>query len=63
MWYGWERRENCTMLWWERPKERDLLEDQGLDIRMGLEWILRRLSGKVLSGYSWLRIVASSGLL
>jgi hypothetical protein len=29
-----ERRENCTRFWWESLKERDLLEDQGVDGRM-----------------------------
>jgi hypothetical protein len=28
MWHAWERREKCTTLWWESPKERDHLEDQ-----------------------------------
>jgi hypothetical protein len=35
-----ERREKCTWFWWESPKERDLLEYQGVDGRMGSEWIL-----------------------
>jgi alpha-glucosidase (family GH31 glycosyl hydrolase) len=48
MWLTWERRKKCTGFWWESPKERDLLEDQGVDgIRMdlremgwrGMEWI------------------------
>jgi hypothetical protein len=30
-----KRRENCTRFWWERPKERDHSEDQGVDGRMG----------------------------
>jgi hypothetical protein len=29
--------------WWESPKERDHLEDRGVDGRMGLEWILREI--------------------
>jgi alpha-glucosidase (family GH31 glycosyl hydrolase) len=40
MWHAWERRENCTRFWWESPKERDNLEDQGVDgIRMDLREI------------------------
>jgi hypothetical protein len=31
------RRENCTRFWWESPKERDHLEDQGVDGRVGSE--------------------------
>jgi hypothetical protein len=34
--------ENCTVFWWESPKERDYLNDQGVDGRMGLEWVLGR---------------------
>jgi hypothetical protein len=43
MWHAWERREKCTTFWWESPKERDHLEDQGIDGKMGSEWILGRL--------------------
>jgi hypothetical protein len=48
MWHVWERRENCTRFWWKSQKERDHLEDQGVDgNRMnlkeigwrGVEWI------------------------
>jgi hypothetical protein len=35
MWYAWERREKCSRFWWESPKERDCLQDQGIDGRMG----------------------------
>jgi hypothetical protein len=37
--------ETCTGFWWESPKEKDLLKDQGVDGRMGSRWILRRLVG------------------
>jgi hypothetical protein len=30
--------------WWEIPKERDHLEDQGVDRKTGSEWILGRLA-------------------
>jgi alpha-glucosidase (family GH31 glycosyl hydrolase) len=37
MWHAWERIEECTRFWWESPKERDHLKDQGVDgIRMDL---------------------------
>jgi hypothetical protein len=39
------RGEECVRFWWENPKERDHLEDQDIDGRMGLEWILGRLAG------------------
>jgi hypothetical protein len=42
MWHAWERRKKCTRFWWESPKERDHLEDQGAGGKMGSEWILGR---------------------
>jgi hypothetical protein len=39
MWHAWERKEKCTRFWWESPKERDHSEDEGVDGRMGSEWI------------------------
>jgi hypothetical protein len=39
------------------------LEDQGMDERMGSEWILGRLAVGVWNGSSWLRIGAGGGLL
>jgi hypothetical protein len=56
MWHAWERGETYTGFWWEIPKEKAHLEDQGVDGRMGLTWILRRLVGGVWSGFTWLRI-------
>jgi hypothetical protein len=45
------------------PKERDHLEDQGIDERMGLEWTSGRLVGGLWSGFSWLSIGTVGGLL
>jgi hypothetical protein len=45
MWHASERREMCTGFWWENQIERDHLEDERIDERMGSEWILGRLSG------------------
>jgi hypothetical protein len=48
MWHAWERGETCTGFWWESPRKRGHLEDQGVDgIKMyleeigwgGVEWI------------------------
>jgi hypothetical protein len=47
MWHAWERREKCTRFWWESQKETDHLEDRGVDGRMGSEWILGRLAGRM----------------
>jgi hypothetical protein len=57
------RGEKCTGFLWESQKEKDHFEDQGVDVRMGSEWILRRLAGGVWSGFNWLRLGASGRLL
>jgi hypothetical protein len=62
MWPAWERREKCTRFWWESPKERDNLEDQGVGGKMGSEWILGKLAWGVWIGFDWLRIGAGGGL-
>jgi hypothetical protein len=54
---------NVYRVSWESPKGGVHLEDQGVDGRMGLEWILRRLVGGVWSGFTWLRIGTVGGLL
>jgi hypothetical protein len=62
MWYAWERREKCKEFWWESPKERDHLENQGVDGRMGSEYISKRLAG----GAEWIvgsGLVTGGGLL
>jgi hypothetical protein len=58
---GEERK--CTRFWWVSPKERDHSEDQGIDGRMGSEWILGRLVGCVWTGFDWLRIGIGGELL
>jgi hypothetical protein len=51
---AWERSEKCTGFFWgESLKERDHSEDQGVDGRMGLEWMLTRLAGRV----EWIQLV------
>jgi hypothetical protein len=45
MWHTWERREKCARFLWESPKPRDNSEDQGIDGRVGSDWILGRLAG------------------
>jgi hypothetical protein len=44
MWHAWDRREKCTGFWWESQKE-NTTEGQGVDGRMGSEWILGWLGG------------------
>jgi hypothetical protein len=40
-----ERGETCTGFWWESPRERGSLKDQGVDGRIGSNWTLERLTG------------------
>jgi hypothetical protein len=40
-----QEERQCIRFWWESPWERDQSEDSGVDVRMGSEWILRRLAG------------------
>jgi hypothetical protein len=47
-----EERGKCTGFWWESPKEGDHSENQGVDGRMGSEWILGRLAGGVWIGFN-----------
>jgi hypothetical protein len=50
---AWERREKCARFWWESPKERQHLEDQGVGGKMGSEWVLERLAW---GGVDWIRL-------
>jgi hypothetical protein len=63
MWHAEESREKCARFWWESPKERDHLEDQGVGEKMGSEWILGRLAWVVWIGFDWLRTGTGGGLL
>jgi hypothetical protein len=46
-----------------KPEGRDHAEYLGLDWRILLEWILGKCGGKVWTGFIWLRIGTSGGLL
>jgi hypothetical protein len=53
MWHACERREKCTRFWWESPKERDHLKDQGVGGTMGIRMDLREIG---LGGVDWIRL-------
>jgi hypothetical protein len=55
--------KKCTRFWWESPKEREHLEDQGVGGKMGSEWILGRLAWGVWIGFDWVRTGTGGGLL
>jgi hypothetical protein len=50
MGHAWESRVKCTGFCWESQKERDHLEDQGVDVSFGSEWILGILIGECTMG-------------
>jgi len=46
-----------------KPERKNHLEDLGVDVKIILEWILGKLGGRVWTGFIWLRIGISGGLL
>jgi hypothetical protein len=49
-------------VWWGNLRERDLLEDTGLDGRIILRWIFRKWDVGVWTGLSWPRLASQEGL-
>ena len=47
----WERVEVYTVFWWRNLRERDHLEDPGVDGRIILRWILRKWD---VGGLDWI---------
>jgi hypothetical protein len=52
----WGREEVCTGFWCGNFKERDHLEDPGIDGRIILRWMFGKWDG-AWPGLIWLRIV------
>jgi len=57
--YG--REERC--IWWEDLREGDDLEGPGVDVRMILKCIFKKLNGDAWTTLIWLRIERDGGLL
>jgi hypothetical protein len=55
------RGEMYTGFWWENLRERDHLEDQGVDGRTILRWIFRKWVVRAWTGSRWLRIGTGRG--
>jgi hypothetical protein len=49
------------VFWWGNLRERDQLEDSGVDGRIIIRWILRKRYVEVWTGSSWLRIGTGGG--
>ena len=50
-----------TGFWWGNLRERDLLEDPGVDKRIILRWISRKWNVGLWIGFIWLRIGTGGG--
>jgi hypothetical protein len=55
--------EVYTGFWWGNLKERDHLEDPGVDGRIILRWICRKLDVRAQTGSMWFRIRTGGGHL
>jgi hypothetical protein len=53
MWHAWERRENCTRIWWESTKERDRSEKSRRRWEDGIRMDLREIG---FGGADWIRL-------
>ena len=63
MQHVWGRGQAYSGFRWGTLRERDHLEDSGVDGRIILRWIFRKWDVWAWTGYSWLRIVTCGRLL
>jgi hypothetical protein len=57
------RGEMYTVFWWGNLRERDHLEEPGVDERITLRWIFRKWEVREWTGWIWLRIGTIGGHL
>jgi hypothetical protein len=55
--------ETYTGFWWGHPRERDHLEDPGIDRRIILKWIFMKWNVRIWTGSICFRIGIVDGLL
>ena len=63
MWHLWGRGELHTGFWWEDMRERDRVEDLGVDGRSILRWVLTKWDWESWTRLIWLRIGTGGGRL
>jgi hypothetical protein len=63
MGHVWGRREVHTGFWCRNRRERDHLDDSGVNGRIILKCFLKKLDGEASTGLTWLRIGTGGGLL
>jgi len=58
-----ERDHMHTLFWMDNMKGRDHSENLDVDGKIILEWIIGKYGGKVWTGFIWLSMWTSGGLL
>jgi hypothetical protein len=63
MLHAWGRGEAYILFWWKNLRERDHLEDPGIEGRIIQRWMFRKWDVGARTESSWLGIVTGGGHL